>query len=265
MTTFNVTESTTTVTTTNDVTTITIDNAGIQGAQGASGVVSVTSPITNSGSSSSAIIGIDLTNIAQTNAANAFTVGGQTITNDAAATVPLTVKGASGQSANILDIQNSASTSVSGFGNTGNLKVRTATEFSAALNVAAASSSQIGAVIRGAASQSANLQEWQNSGGTALVSISSAGVLTLPNASVNAGGVVRAVQLSTNSDLIKITQANSGAQIVMTKQTAAATNPGASQGALYFRDGTNANTLKLVVRAGTAGAETTILDNIPTT
>ena len=32
---------------------------------------------------------------------------------------------------------------------------------------------------------------------------------------------------------------------------------------MYYRDGTNAGTLKLVVRAGAAGAETTILDNIP--
>ena len=55
-----------------------------------------------------------------------------------------------------------------------------------------------------------------------------------------------------------------GGQVTWTKQTAAATNPGASNARLYFRDGTNANTLKLVVRAGAAGAETTILDNIPT-
>jgi len=49
----------------------------------------------------------------------------------------------------------------------------------------------------------------------------------------------------------------------MTKQTVATTNPGAGIGSLYFRDGTTAGTLKLVVRAGAAGAETTILDNNP--
>jgi hypothetical protein len=32
---------------------------------------------------------------------------------------------------------------------------------------------------------------------------------------------------------------------------------------LYLRDGTTAGTLKLVIIAGTTGAETTILDNIP--
>jgi len=43
---------------------------GATGATGSSGVVSVTSPITNSGTSTSAIIGIDLTNIASTTFVN---------------------------------------------------------------------------------------------------------------------------------------------------------------------------------------------------
>jgi hypothetical protein len=34
---------------------------------------------------------------------------------------------------------------------------------------------------------------------------------------------------------------------------------------LYFRAGTNTGTLKLVVRAGAAGAETSIIDNIDQT
>jgi hypothetical protein len=176
MTTFNVTESTTTVTTTNDVTTITIDNAGIQGAQGASGVVSVTSPITNAGSSSSAIIGIDLTNIAETNAANAFTVGGQTITNDAIATLPLLIKGASGQTANLLELQRndlSVAFRVRNNGNFGAGGLITAT--TGFINNDLTGSSSIGFVIRGAAGQSANLQEWQTSAGGTVVRVSSDG------------------------------------------------------------------------------------------
>ena len=179
------------------------------------------------------------------------------------------IRGASGQTGDLLKLQNNSAVDVLNVSPTGTLKssgLITAGSNSSVLGqltVITTAASRVGAVIQGAASQTANLQEWQNSAGTVLASLSSAGVLTLPNASVNAGGVVRAVQLSTNSDLIKITQANSGAQIVMTKQTASATNPGASQGALYFRDGTVPGTLKLVVRAGAAGAETTILDNIP--
>lgn len=153
------------------------------------------------------------------------------------------IRGASGQSVDMFQVQNSSATVLSGFGNTGNLKVRTAIEFSGALNVAAAASTQIGAVVRGAASQTANLQEWQNSAGSNLLWVNSAGNL-------NSGTYILGTQ-------------NSGAQFTMVRATAAATNPGANLARLYFRDGTNAGTLKLVVRAGAAGAETTILDNIP--
>lgn len=201
MTTFNVTESTTTVTTTNDVTTITIDNAGIQGAQGASGVVSVTSPITNSGSSSSAIIGIDLTNIAETNAANAFTVGGQTITNDAIATLPLLIKGASGQTANLLELQRndlSIAFRVRNNGNFGAGGLITAT--TGFINNDLTGSSSIGFVIRGAAGQSANLQEWQNSGGTALASVNSSGQIVasqgINTATIRGGDALTSITLS---------------------------------------------------------------------
>ena len=52
--------------------------------------------------------------------------------------------------------------------------------------------------------------------------------------------------------------------MTMVRQSAASSNPGALLARLYFRDGTTTGTLKLVVRAGAAGAETTIFDNIPT-
>ena len=187
-------------------------------------------------------------------------------------TIGLVVKGASGQTANLQSWQTSAGadlavlTSGGTLRASGRLTAGSSTLQDGTLSVYALSASTIGAVIRGAVSQTANLQEWQSWNGstaTTVASISPTGIITTPNASISAGGVVRGVQLSTNSDLIKITQANSGAQISMTKQTAAATNPGASQAVLYFRDGTTGGTLKLVVRAGAAGAETTILDNIP--
>lgn len=47
------------------------------------------------------------------------------------------------------------------------------------------SASRIGAIIKGAASQSANLQEWQNSSATALASVSSAGVISTPTLKLN--------------------------------------------------------------------------------
>jgi hypothetical protein len=123
--------------------------------------------------------------------------------------------------------------------------------WSSGLNVFNSTAGNVVATIRGAASQTANLQEWQNSAGSNVISISSGGFI-----SSNSGA-------NFNSALIQIGAANGGGQITWSKQTAAATNPGANGARLYFRDGTNAGTLKLVVRAGAAGAETTILDNIP--
>ena len=108
-------------------------------------------------------------------------------------------------------------------------------------------------VVRGASGQSVNLQEWQNSSGNLIAYIDTAGNVL--------GNTLR-----TNSAFFRADEASSGATIQLKKLTAAAGLPGASDYAkLYFRDGTTAGTLKLVVRAGTAGAETTILDNIPQT
>ena len=289
---------------------VTVSSSGPQGATGAtgsSGVVSVTAPVTNSGTSTAAILGLDQTALAITpsqvtgtavittdsrlsnartplahadshasagsdpvtlaqsqvtnlttdlanrailNSANTFSVGGHIILNAATAVVPLAIRQIAGQSADLLQIQNSGSAAVSSFGNTGNLKIRTVVEFSSALNVATASTAQIGAVIRGIASQSANLQEWQNSGGTVI-------------ARVLSDGSMFSSSFTNNNGRALIGENNSGGTLRLERATAAQTNPGANLARLYFRDGTTTGTLKLVVRAGAAGAETTILDNIP--
>jgi hypothetical protein len=57
---------------------------------------------------------------------------------------------------------------------------------------------------------------------------------------------------------------NGGGVVRFGKANDAFGNPGANLLFLYVRDGTNPNTLRLVVRAGDLGAETTLLDNIPT-
>jgi hypothetical protein len=56
---------------------------------------------------------------------------------------------------------------------------------------------------------------------------------------------------------------NSGGALTQQRAISSPTNPGDNLAKMYFRDGTTAGTLKLVVKSGTAGAETTILDNIP--
>ena len=192
-----------------------------------------------------------------------FTTANSMIAQTRAATyVGLIIKGAASQSANLQEWQNSAGSLVANMSPAGTLvlygsgitsgdhRVGTASYFSASLNVSARSATEIGAVVRGFTSQTANLQEWQNSAGTVLARVDSA-------------GVIYGAQVRTASSLALLTEASSGGAITLARPTAAFSNPGANTGRLYFRDGTTAGTLKLVVRAGAAGAETTILDNIP--
>ena len=105
-------------------------------------------------------------------------------------------------------------------------------------------------IVKGFASQTANLQEWQNSAGSVLARVDKDGN-NYANAFVTPG-----FEFYSAAE-------NSGGFVFLKKETAAAANPGAEAAKIYFRDGTNAGTLKLVVRAGASGAETTILDNIP--
>ena len=123
---------------------------------------------------------------------------------------------------------------------------------SAKLHVSTGTTAAVGLVIRGVASQTAALQQWQNSAASVL-------------AQVLSNGVIYGTAYVTNNGYGTFAEANSGTRLNFTKQTAAEAFPGTGQARLYFRDGTNAGTLKLVVRAGTAGAETTVLDNIPQT
>jgi hypothetical protein len=119
-------------------------------------------------------------------------------------------------------------------------------------SITSRSSGTTGLIVKGASFQSSNLQEWQDSSGTIVSRIESTGNLVVPGTS----GAI-------SSGTFIVGSRNSGAEITMVRQTAATSNPGSNLARIYFRDGTVPGTLKLVVRAGAAGAETTILDNIP--
>jgi hypothetical protein len=80
---------------------------------------------------------------------------------------------------------------------------------------------------------------------------------------VNSGGVARFENVGTANGFAVLGYNASGGHNTLVKANATMSNPGANTGRLYFRDGTNSGTLKLVVIAGASGAETTILDNIP--
>jgi hypothetical protein len=331
---------TTTVQTTETTVLINLNNAGIQGATGANAVVAVTSPITNSGSSSSATIGLnqtllsltksqisdftsgtvtsagtaqqagtavyattsgtavyattsgtsvsisgsitrsqvsdyatgtvanisgtvaqaqvtslvtDLANRAILNAANTFTVGGQIVTSTSDTVMPLVLRRASATAtASILEFQTSTGTAIatvdaSGFGNfprvsagastalgygmisvtpttstTMGLVIRGAASQSTAVidiqdsgatsymsmtafggmtsnlngsfparwGVGTGATATIGLVVRGVASQSADLQQWQSSGSAILAAVSSSGILTTPQLTLTSGNIV---------------------------------------------------------------------------
>jgi hypothetical protein len=104
-------------------------------------------------------------------------------------------------------------------------------------------------VISTISGQTSNSTEWQTNAGTV--------------AYMQAGGNLKANNIASFNSLVQMTQNAGGGLMLWARATAAYSAPGTNTAALYFRDGTNAGTLKLVVRAGTAGAETTILDNIP--
>jgi hypothetical protein len=182
--------------------------------------------------------------------------------SQAAARVGVVIRGAASQTASLTAWQNNAgglvaTMSAAGdlalYGNgitSGDHRVGTASYLSATLNVQARAASEKGLVVRGFASQTANLQDWQNSAGTIL-------------GFVNSGGVARFENVGTANGFAVLGYNASGGHNTLVRANATMANPGANTGRLYFRDGTNAGTLKLVVIAGASGAETTILDNIP--
>jgi len=135
----------------------------------------------------------DISGLPSLTTANTFTGGVQQITTASAATKGLIVKATASQSANLLEFQNSGGTAVTFFNASGGL---TATEgvistlYSGGqmttgtlgyFNATTFSPSVRPIVVRGAASQTANLQEWQNSSGTVLAKIDASGNATLAN------------------------------------------------------------------------------------
>jgi hypothetical protein len=97
--------------------------------------------------------------------------------NAGAAAIGITVRGAASQSANLQEWQNSAGTILSRIGSDGIASFGTSSSYSATLNVSTATAAQKGLVVRGSASQSALLTEWQNSSGNVVAYISNGGAV----------------------------------------------------------------------------------------
>ena len=115
--------------------------------------------------------------------------GGDIITSSLSSVIPLVIRGAVSQTANLQEWQTSGGTAQSKIDQYGQI-VSSVSSYLSTLyvgggisgsigqaNVNPFSASTIGLVVRGAASQAANLQEWQNSTGTLLSKVDSSGAM----------------------------------------------------------------------------------------
>jgi hypothetical protein len=156
------------------------------------------------------------------------------------------VRGAASQSANLQEWQNSAGTQLTVIDNAGFLKVgATATGGQVAITATAAGNRPL--VLKGATSQTANLTEWQNSGGTVLASVDSGGIFTT-NSYVNLNSTNTGIAIqgsyrlrfdSTNTGIGSQTPSVGGGQGVVAIQNAGTvptTNP-TGGGVLYVEAG----------------------------
>jgi hypothetical protein len=110
-------------------------------------------------------------------------LGRLTVNTGATGTIGAVIRGVASQSANLIEIQDSTGATLTRVNNTGiiitnqKLIVGAATGILGTSSLYANDASTIALAVRGAASQSANLQEWQDSAGTVLASVSSAGLV----------------------------------------------------------------------------------------
>ena len=168
-----------------------------------------------------------------------------------ATTIGAIIRGAASQTANLQEWQNSAGTiraridQDGQFFNSFGIMIGGAINYGASLNALAQSAGSIGAVIRGAASQTANLQEWQNSGGTVLTRVGNTGDVIAP-------------AFSTTLSYIVAGQVNSGGSIRLERATAAGSGT-TNQVRLQVLTGT---TGLRIVAVGPTGTVVTIADNI---
>jgi hypothetical protein len=130
-------------------------------------------------------LGANLVNVAQIASANTFTGGVQQITTASASTKGLIVqRGTSGQTANILEVNRQDGNNYIFVNAAGNLNAQgttfltnTQTGGGTSLAVSTGFTTSSPLVVKGAASQTADLQQWQNSAGTVLSGFNAAGQL----------------------------------------------------------------------------------------
>jgi hypothetical protein len=150
--------------------------------------------------------------VSQTSAPNIITAQSTTVS-------PLTVRSVASQTAPLQSWQNSSSTNVANMstggamGLAGYLSVGSTTVgATVASSINIINSSHKGIVVRAANSQTANIQEWQDSAGSVLLSVSSAGALSSTSSITASGNISTSGNISATSNItaggsIKLTAA----------------------------------------------------------
>ena len=135
------------------------------------------------------VLGSGFTDVAGTGGTFTLSAVGSFVAGTAAIT-PIVVRGAASQTANLQEWQNSAGTSIARVDASGQLVLSGtfypqsaiiamgAGFYNAALSIRSFSTSTAGIVVQGRASQTGNLQEWQDSSGTILLAVDKTGNLT---------------------------------------------------------------------------------------
>lgn len=204
-----------------------------------------------------------------------------------AAVVPFILKGASAQTGDLLQWQNSGGTVLGRVRSSGELQgpnandgfVRFATNelrlgawaaetvnLSTSTTILPYAASNQALIVKGRSSQTANLQEWQNSSGTVLASVSAAGALSVPSGGVGGTAAVRSATAATTA-AIYFTDGGGGYGSLGATNGASWLDWGAGIGGLGCRMGCGvliteggANTIPLTVQTNAAGQTSSLTE-----
>jgi hypothetical protein len=244
-------------------------DTGDTGPQGSSGVVSVTAPITNTGTSTAANIGIDQSGLtlAQSQITNLLTdLGAKASTSALTSGLALKANIASPTFTTQIttpkvllsaaDIYQTTSNARSQIGSYWGIELRGNRQLNGMSTVTGAAgdpgvsvigtiATSVGLSVRGAVGQSSSLQEWQNSAGSILAQVGSDGAII--GAAVGSTGAAALLQAGGGGGSLRLNRATSAGTVT------------ANQARISIIAGTTGS--KLVV-VGPSGTVYTILDNI---
>lgn len=146
------------------------------------------------------------------------------ITGQSTTTVPLTIRSIASQTSSLQQWQNSSSVNVGSVGISGNMNLAgyltlgtTTQATTIGLNVVIGNAAHNGIVVKAQTSQTANIQEWQNSGGTALSYVNSSGkVFSNQSETVNLADTQTLSNKTLSSPTINGGTINNATRIVLT-------------------------------------------------